>query len=165
MQSNFDIPKDWHYDINSYDAPELLAGVIILVSVIFSWNETDTEKFSNLVGNMVVAADFSANSILMIVMLTSPARAFHKAEHSGEYVAAVDGLLKGGIGTGTTLTAASQIAVFSGPAGLTLLAGLSAGLLANRATRNVSVVQLHQFILERTTATATEIRAIASPAV
>ena len=165
LQSNFGIPKDWFYDINSYDAPELLAGVIGLVSVIFSWNEEDTEKFSRLVGNMGVAAIFSANPILMIVTVTSLARAFHKAEHSGEYLKAVDGLLKGGIGTGATLAAASQIAVFGGPAGLTLLAGLSAGLLANRATRNISVVQLRQFIMERTTATATEIRAIASPTV
>ena len=163
VQSNFGIPKEWFYDINSYDAPELLAGVIGLVSVIFSWKEKDTEKFSKLVGNMGVAAVFSANPILMIVTLTSLARVFHKAEHSGEYVAAVDSLLKGGIGTGATLAAASQIAVFGGPAGLALLAGLSAGLLANRATRNISIVQLHQFVMERTTAAATEIKAVATP--
>ena len=157
LQSNFGIPKDWFYDINSYDAPELLAGAIGLVSVVFSWNEKDTEKFSKLVGNMGVAAVFSANPVLMIVTLTSLSRAFHKAEHSGEYVEAVDGLLKGGIGTGATLAAAAQIAVFGGPAGLTLLTGLTAGILVNRATKDLSVAQLHQFILERTTAAATEI--------
>lgn len=161
MQSSFGIPKDWFYDVNSYDAPELLAGVIGLVSVIFSWNEEDTEKFSRLVGNMGVAAVFSANPILMIVTVTSLARAFHKAEHSGEYLTAVDGLLKGGIGTGATLAAASQIAVFGGPAGLTLLAGLATGVLVNRATQNISVVQLHQFIMERTTAAATEVKLFA----
>ena len=161
LQSNFGIPRDWFYDINSYDAPELLAGVIGLVSVIFSWKEEDTEKFSKLVGNMGVAAVFSANPILMIITLTSLAQAFHKAQDSGEYVEAVDGLLKGGIGTGATLAAASQIAVFGGPAGLTLLAGLSAGILVNRATKNLSVVQFHQFIMERTTAAASEVRALA----
>lgn len=160
LQSNFGIPKDWFYDINSYDAPELLAGVIGLVSIIFSWKEKDVEKFSKLVGNMGVAAVFSANPILMLVTVTSLARAFHKAEHSGEYVEAVDGLLKGGIGTGATLAAASQVAVFGGPAGLTLLAGLAAGILVNRATKDFSVDQLHQFVMERSTAAAKEIKAL-----
>ena len=161
LQSNFGIPKDWFYDINSYDAPELLAGVIGFMSVILSWNEEDTEKFSKLVGNMGVAAIFSANPILLMITLTSLARAFHKAEHAGEYVKVADGLLKGGLGTGATLAAASQVAVFGGPVGLTLLAGLATGLLVNRATKNISVVQLRQFIMERTTGAATEVRKLA----
>ena len=161
LQSNFGIPKEWFYDINSYDAPELLAGVIGLISVILSWKEEDTEKFSKLVGNMGVAAVFSANPILLVITLTSLARAFHKAERAGEYVEAVDGMLKGGLGTGATLAAASQVAVFGGPVGLTLLAGLATGLLVNRATKNISVVQLRQFIMERTTGAATEVRKLA----
>lgn len=161
LQSNFGIPKDWFYDINSYDAPELLAGVIGLISVILSWKEEDTEKFSKLVGNMGVAAVFSANPILLVITLTSLARAFHKAEQAGEYVEAVDGMLKGGLGTGATLAAASQVAVFGGPVGLTLLAGLATGLLVNRATKKISVVQLRQFIMERTTGAATEVRKLA----
>jgi len=68
---------------------------------------------------------------------------------------------KGGIGTGATVATASQIAVFGGSAGLTLLAGLATGLLVNRATQNISVVQLHQFIMERTTAAATEVKLFA----
>lgn len=161
LQSNFGIPKDWFYDINSYDATELLAGVIGIISVILSWKEEDTEKFSKLVGNMGVAAVFSANPILLVITLTSLARAFHKAEQAGEYVEAVDGMLKGGLGTGATLAAASQVAVFGGPVGLTLLAGLATGLLVNRATKNISVVQLRQFVMERTTGAASEARKLA----
>lgn len=73
-------------------------------------------------------------------------------------VEAVDGLLKGGINTGATLAAATQVAVFGGPAGLTLLAGLSAGILANRATKKISVVQMRQFIMERTTSAAMQLK-------
>lgn len=89
------------------------------------------------------------------------ARAFHKTHQSREYVELADGLLKGGIGTGGALAAASQVAVIGGPAGLALLAGLSAGVIVNRTTRNLSVVQLHQFVSERTTAAATEMRNLA----
>ena len=164
LQSNFGISKDWFYDLNSYDAPELLAGVIGAAALILSWNEKDTEKFAKLVGGMGVSAAISANPLLLTVTIISLARAFHKAELADENEKAVDGLLKGGIGAGSALFAASQVAVFGGPAGMALLAGLSAGMLANRATKNISVVQLQQFVMERTTAVATEIKAITSPA-
>lgn len=161
LQSNFGVPKDWFYDINSYDAVELLGSVIGLIAVVLSWNEKDIEKFSNLVGGMGVTSVFSANPLLLILTVVSLARAFHKAEHSEEYVEVADGLLKGGISAGAALAAASQVAVFGGPAGLALLAGLSAGLLVNHATKTVSVTQFHQFIVERTTAAATEVRKLA----
>ncbi len=164
LQSNFGIPKDWFYDLNSYDAPELLAGVIGATALILSWNEQDTEKFAKLVGGMGVSAAISANPLLLTVAIISLARAFQKAELADENEKAVDGLLKGGVGAGSALFAASQVAVFGGPAGMALLAGLSAGLLANRATKNISVVQLQQFVMERTTAVAKEIKAITSPA-
>ena len=161
LQSNFGIPRDWFYDINSYDAADVLGGAIGFVAVTLSWNRADTEKFSNLVGGMGVSAGFGANPFLLILAVVALARAFHKAHHSKEYSDLADGLLKGGIGAGGALAAASQVAVVGGPAGLALLAGLSAGVIVSRTTRNLSVVQLHQFVTERMTATATEIRNLA----
>lgn len=161
LQSKYGISKDWFYDLNSYDAPELLAGVIGLAAVILSWEEEDVEKFAKLVGGMGVSAAFSANPLLLMVTVVSLARAFQKAEHSDEYVKAADGLLKGGVGAGSALAAASQVAVFGGPVGLALLAGLSAGLLANLAAKNISIEQFKEFVVERTTAAATEVKYLA----
>lgn len=162
LQSKYGISKDWFYDLNSYDAPELLAGVIGLAAVILSWEEEDVEKFAKLVGGMGVSAAFSANPLLLTVTVVSLARAFQKAEHSDEYVKAADGLLKGGVGAGSALAAASQVAVFGGPVGLALLAGLSAGLLANLAAKNISIAQFKKFVVERTTDAATEVKDLAS---
>lgn len=156
LQSNFGIPRDWFYDLNSYDAPELLGGVIGVVATALLWNRADTEQFSTLVGGMGVSAAMSANPLLLVVTVVALARAFHKARHSGEYAEFVDGHLKGGIGAGASLAAASQVAVLGGPAGLALLAGLSAGILAHKATEKVSVRQIGQFMAERTRAAATE---------
>ncbi|MCY4499826.1 MAG: hypothetical protein OXC14_21415 [Rhodospirillaceae bacterium] len=161
LQSNFGIPRDWFYDINSYDGADVLGGVIGFVAVTLSWNRADTEKFSGLVSSMGVSGVFGANPFLLILAVVALARAFHKAHHSREYVELADGLLKGGISTGGALAAASQVAVVGGPAGLALLAGLSAGVIVNRTTRNLSVVQLHQFVSERATAAASEIRSLA----
>ena len=161
LQSNFGIPKDWFYNINSYDAGDVLGGAIGFVAVTLSWNRADTEKFSVLVSSMGVSSVFGANPFLLILAVIAMARAFHKAHHCREYVELADGLLKGGIGAGGALAAASQVAVVGGPAGLALLAGISAGVIVNRTTRNLSVVQLHQFVSERATAAATEMRNLA----
>ena len=74
----------------------------------------------------------------------------------------VHGHLKGGIGAGASLAAVAQIGVVGGPAGLALLVGLSAGILANRATEKVSVVQIGQFVAERAAVAATETKRLAA---
>ncbi len=158
LQSNFGIPRDWFYDLNSYAAPELLGGVIGVVATALMWNRADTEQFSTLVGGIGVSAAMSANPLLLVVTVVALAKAFHKARHGGEYAEFIEGHLKGGIGAGASLAAASQVAVLGGPAGLALLAGLSAGILAHKATEKVSVRQIGQFMAERARAAATETR-------
>lgn len=158
LQSNFGIPKDWFYDLNSYAAPELLGGVVGVVATALMWNRADTEQFSTLVAGMGVSAAMSANPLLLVVTVVALAKAFHKARHGDEFAEFVDGHLKGGIGAGASLAAASQVAVLGGPAGLALLAGLSAGILAHKATEKVSVRQIGQFMAERARSAATETR-------
>ena len=162
LKSNLGIPKDWFYDLNSYDAPELLGGVIGVVATVLSWNRAETEEFAKLVGGMGVSALFAANPLLLVVTVVALARAFHKAHHAGEYVEFVDGQLKGGIGAGASLAAASQIAVIGGPAGLALLAGLAAGVLVNMASQKVSVGQIGRFVAERARIAAANAKGLAT---
>ena len=173
LQSNFRIPKDWFYDLNSYDAAELLGAAIGVIALALSWNRADTETFAKLVGSLAsrvlalpsgcmgVSAVRGANPLLLIVTVVALAKAFHKAHQTGEYAEFVDGQIKGSIGAGATLVAVSQVGVLGGPAGVALLVGLSVGVLANMATKNVSVVQLAQFMAERATAAATEVQKLA----
>ena len=163
LQSEFHIPRNWFYDLNSYDASELLGGVIGLVATALYWNRADTESFSKLVGGMGVSACMSANPLLLIVTVVALAKAFHKAHQTGDYAEFVDGHLKGAIGTAGTLAAVSQVGVVGGPPGVALLVGLCAGILVNMATKNVSVVQIGQFMAERATVAATQIKKLADP--
>ena len=160
LQSNFGIPRDWFYDLNSYTAPELLGGVVGVVATALMWNKADTEQFSTLVGGMGISAAMSANPLLLVVTVVALAKAYHKARQDGEYAEFVDGHLKGGIGAGASLAAASQVAVLGGPAGLALLAGLSAGILAHKATEKVSVRHIGRFMAERARAAANETRSL-----
>ena len=161
LESTFHIPKDWFYDLNTYDAVELLGSAVGAVALVFSWNRADTEAFAKLVGSMGLSAAISANPLLLVATVVALARAFQKARQTGEYAKFADGLLKGGIGAGTTLTAIAIVGVAGGPAGAALLVGLTASILVNTATKRVSVVEISQFAAKRVVTVATEAKAAA----
>ena len=117
LDNTFNIPKDWFYDLNSYDAAELLGGAIGAVVLALNWKRADTEQFARFVGSMGLASVISANPLLMIVTVVSLAKAFHKAHQTGEYAEFVDGQFRGAMGSGAALAAVSLIGVAGGPGG------------------------------------------------
>ena len=160
LTSNFHIPEAWFKDLITYDAAELLSSVIGIVALVFNWNRADTETFARLVGSIGVSAAISANPLGLVVTVVALAKAFHKAHQTGEYAEFVDGQLKGALGSGATLAAVALVGV-SGPPGTALLVSLVVGVLVNRATQNVSVVQIGQFLAKQAIATATKTQEIA----
>ena len=145
LDSKFHIPKAWFSDINSYDAAEILGTTIGVVTVALAWNQADTEDFSKIVGSMGVSAVISANPLLLIVTVVALARAFHKARHTGEYGEFVDGQMKGAVVAGSSLLVISLMSV-SAPTFVVLIAGITAGILASKATQNVSFVEIGKFV-------------------
>ena len=148
LKSNFGIPKDWLYDLNSYDVGELVGGTVGIVSLIFGWNKAETESFGSLAAGMGMSAAVSANPLLLAVSVVAFGRAFHKANHADEYVELAEGGLKGAIGTGSSLGAIALVGVAGGPAGVALLAGVAAGVLAHVATKDVSLKSIDRFVKE-----------------
>ena len=155
LESTFGIPKRWLYDLNSYDAAELLGASVGVVSIVLGWNRADTETFSHLTASMGLSAAVGANPLLMIVMVVAAARAFHKARH-GEYAELVDGGFKGAVGSGATLAAVALVSSAGGPAGVALLVGLTAGIAVNSATKNVSLTAVGRFVATRAAAMAAD---------
>ena len=131
--------------------------------MVLRWNRADTETFSKIVSQIGVSAVAGANPLLLTLTVVALAKAFHKAHQTGEYANFVDGHLKGGIGTGAALLTVSQVGAAGGPVGLTLLVGLCASILAHKATKDVSLVQIAAFVAERAKAAATEIKKLADP--
>ena len=156
LESDFHIPKSWFYDLNTYDAAELLGGTIGIVALTLNWKRADTESFARLVGSMGISAAISTNPLLLVITVVALAKAFHRAHETGEYAEFVDGALKGGVGAGATLTAVSLVGVAGGPAGAAVLVGLTTGVLVHVATKNVSVVQISQFVAEQLPAATAE---------
>ena len=110
---------------------------------------------------MGVSAAMSANPLLLTVTVVALAKAFHKAHVAEEYAQFIDGHLKGGVTSGASLAAVAQESVLGNPAGLTLLAGLSAGLLASKATDNLNIARVGRFVAERAADAARETGALA----
>lgn len=160
LESAFHIPKRWFYDLSAYDAAELLGGAIGAVALTFSWSRAQTETFARLVGGLGLSATVSANPLLLIVTVVALAKAFHKANVTGEHAELVDGQLRGGVGAGATLSAVALVGAAGGPTGAAVLAGLTAGVLANRMARRVSVAQISRFLAGKTNVIAAEARTV-----
>ena len=158
LQSHFYIPKSWFYDLNTYDAAELIAGAIGVIALALAWNSADTEAFARLVGGMGISAAITANPLLLVVVVVALAKAYNNARETGAYTAFVDGLLKGGFTAGATLCAVALVGAVGGPAGVALLVGLVAGVLASMATENTSVADIGDFAVKHTTDIVNELK-------
>ena len=154
LDTTYGIPKAWFYDLNTYDAAELLGGTVGAVAVALNWKRAESEDFARLVGSIGLSAALDLNPLLLVVTVVALAMAFQKAHATGDYAAFVDGNLKGTVSTGATLTAVALVGTAGGPAGLALLAGIAAGVLARSATKRVSVSAVSQFAAERAVAVA-----------
>ena len=156
LESTFAIPKSWFYDLNTYDAADLLGASVGVVAVALGWNRADTETFSKVAAGMGLSAAVGANPLLMVVVVATTARAFDKARIGGEYTELVDGGFKGAVSSGATLAAIALVGSAGGPAGVALLVGLTAGIVANSATKNVSLTAISRFVATRAAAMATD---------
>ena len=153
LESTFAIPKSWFYDLNTYDAADLLGASVGVVAGVLGWNRADTETFASLTASMGLPAAVGANPLLMVV---AAARAFHKARPDGEYTKLVDGGFKGAVGSGATMAAVALTTSAGGPAGVALLVGITAGIAANSATKNVSLTAIARFVATRAAAMTTD---------
>ncbi|WP_420445010.1 hypothetical protein [Candidatus Poriferisodalis sp.] len=148
LKSTFGIPKSWLSELVTYDAADVLGGTVGAVSVIFGWNRADTETFARLAAGIGMSAAVSVNPLLMPVSVVALARAFHKANSSNEYIELAEGGLKGAFATGSSLGAVALVGVAGGPAGVALLVGVTAGVLAHTATKDVTLDAISTFVKE-----------------
>ena len=156
LESTFAIPKSWFYDLNTYDAADLLGASVGVVAVALGWNRADTETFASLTAGMGLSAAVGANPLLLVVVVVAAAKAFHKARCGGEYTELVDGGFKGAVGSGATMAAVALATSAGGPAGVALLVGLTAGIVANSATKNVSLTAIGRFVATQAAAMTTD---------
>ena len=144
LDSQFGIPKGWFYDLNSFDAAEVLGASVGVLALVLCWTRADAEQFGKLAGALGLTAAIGANPLLLIVMLVALAKAFTKARADGRLGDAVDGLARGATTSAAVLGSAAVVSMVGGGGGLALLVGLVVGLVVARLMSNVSVTDIAQ---------------------
>ena len=143
LSDSFNIPKPWLQDLLHVNAVEVLGTSIATIALALRWNKATTEEFSRLAASLGISAIISANPLLGIVTLATAAKAFWHPDRNGDYGEIMDGLTKGGIGTGLFLATSALV---SGPVWVGIISGLCVGAVVHRATSNVSVSDVRGFI-------------------
>ena len=156
LDSTFGIPKRWLFEINTYDAADVLGASVGVVSVLFAWNSADTEAFARIAASIGLSAAVSTNPLLLLVTVVALARAFHKARRGAEYEQLLDGGVKGAVVSGAVVSAMALVGAASGPLACSLLVGITAGVVVSAATKNVSVVAVSRFVVSQSSALLAE---------
>lgn len=151
LESKFRIPKAWFYELNTYDAADLLGGAIGVVSVIYRWNRADTEEFARLASVIGTSAAVSANPLLVVVSVVAMARAYNKASNADEFADLIDGGFKGAATSGASMAAIAVAGSAGASAGVALLVGVTAGVLAYKVSDKVSLVAVARFAKDQAT--------------
>lgn len=159
LDSSLGIPKRWLYDINTFDAGEVLGATVGVVAVALNWNRADTEQFAQVTASMGLSAAVGLNPLLLLVTVAAAAQSFNRARGSGDYSELADGAFKGAATSAASLGAVAALTAAGGPAGAGLLAGIAAGVLVHQTVKNVSVTEITGFVKARAAALAPTVAA------
>lgn len=137
------IPRAWVKDLVSYDAAEIIGASVGVLALGLNWNSDDVEQFAQIVGGMGLSASVGANPLLLVVTVVALAKAYHTARKTGDWKEFADGLARGGICTGAVILVTGMV---GGPAVVVLLTGICVGVVAHRASQEVSFVEIGQWV-------------------
>lgn len=143
LNDTFYIPRSWFSDLLHVNATELIGTSIGTIAVALNWNKKQVKEFSSLAGSLGISSIASANPVLAVVALTTLAKSFADAKQKGDYSEFINGLAKGGVGTGAFLATASAI---SGPVWVGLLAGTCVGAVVHKSMGTVQISEIKTFI-------------------
>ena len=161
MHDRFGIPKSWLYEINTYDLADVAAASAGTVAVVFGWDRADTEEFAAIAAGCGVSAAAAVNPLGMVVTVVALARAYHKARISGDYDGLADGGFRGAANSAAAIAAVGAVGAAGGPTGAALLVGVVVGVLAHKATADVSITDICRFVGDKATEAIKEARQLA----
>lgn len=143
ISDNFGIPKDWTSDLLHYNGVEVIVTSIGVLALALNWNKEDITQFSSLAGGLGISSLASANPLLGVVTLVSLAKSFTDARRSNNYSEFVNGLVKGGVGSGVII---GTSAIIGGPVWIGVVSGMCVGVCAQKAMDRVEVLEIADYV-------------------
>jgi hypothetical protein len=143
LSATFGIPKPWCSDLLHVNAVEIIGTSIGTLAVALNWNSKQAKEFASLAGSLGISSIVSANPALGVVTLVALSKSYIDAGEKGDYMEIVNGLSKGGVGTGVFLAASS---VIGGPVWVGILAGMCVGVAVNKTMDTVDISQITDYV-------------------
>lgn len=143
LSSAFSIPRTWFADMLHVNATDVIGSSIGAIAVTMNWKEADQKRFARLVGSLGISAIAKANPALAIVTMAAAAKSYNDARKTDAYADCIDGLVKGGVGTGVFLATASAV---GGPAFVGVLAGMCVGTAVHRCMDTVNISEIREYV-------------------
>lgn len=143
LSTTFGISRSWFADLLHVNATELIGTTVAGIGIALNWNKSDVREFSSFAGSMGISSIASANPALAVVALAVLAKSFTDAKHKESYSEFVNGLAKGGIGTGAFLATASAI---GGPIWVGILAGMCVGIVVHKSMDAANTSEIASFV-------------------
>ncbi len=143
LSTTFGISNSWFSDLLHVNATELIGTSIGIIAIALNWNNKQVKEFSSLAGSLGISSIASANPALAVVALVALSKSFVDAGQKGDYMEIVNGLTKGGVGTGVFLATSS---VIGGPVWVGILTGMCVGVVVHKAMDTVDVFQITTFV-------------------
>ena len=144
LSQRLGVPKSWVADAMTVNGAELFASSFGVIALALNWAKDDKERFGDIAATIGLSGAFSANPVLGLVSLISLAKAFQQGHSKQAYTEVLNGIAKGGIGTGIFIGVSS---VVGGPTWVGLLLGLCLAVYArNHFDRTIEFKDLVEWV-------------------
>jgi hypothetical protein len=142
--SNFGISKTYLADALTFNAPELLGGVVALGGALILGKKATHERLSYFAGGSLLSTFVSANPVLLPIAAGSMCYAVSKSENKKQAFVEAG---KGAIVSGSTILMSTLI---GGPAYLGLISGVLAAVAVSKGLEKLSnATDLNQKFIEK----------------
>ena len=159
LKETFGIPKRVFADLVTYDATDIISGLLGSATLVFRWSDGEAKDFARIVAGTGLTAVVKRNPILGVVTLAAMAKAFMEARKTGSYKACVKEMAEGVAATAAPMAVVSLVVAAGGPASVALIASILAGMAVTILAKKVDDAELVEALAARVaqlTSTAAE---------
>ena len=143
LSEHFDIPREWFSDLLHVDAGEAIGCSMSVLAAALNWNKAQVEDFGRLAASSGITSVAAGNPALCILGLVILGKAYTDCQDGKDYKKLIEGIAKGGIGTGVFMVTS---AVIGGPAWIGILTGTCIGVAVNRSMKHVTLEDVAKFV-------------------
>ena len=149
LKETFGIPRRVFADLVTYDATDIISGLLGSATLVFRWSDGEAKDFARIVATTGLTAVVKRNPLLGVVTLAAMAKAFMEARETGDYKAVVKEMAEGVAATTAPMAVVSLVVAAGGPASVALIASILAGMAVTILAKKVNDAEMVEALAAR----------------